>query len=278
MATRFDNILTSPPSGRSVPLILDHASFGSVRILHGSPVPWSEPIECQRYFGQAQGLLQPDTTLVDIGAVYDQQLPARKALVEAMGARSRTGYALKSLLADEELAASAARLVEVLSKTSRQPVVLQVPAPVRWLALAQSACGKTDLTGIEAGHGESASMYLADWLRRFEELPIALLLLDGRRGDTPALTGLVSEELAVYTPLINAAEHYRWGLALRTDDELVFQGGEPGAVVPQSFWFDGVTPPGRALFAEVPAEAEPEIVLAQLALLGASADPDCPRH
>jgi hypothetical protein len=265
MSTKFDNVLTSPPSGRSVPLILDHASYGSTRILRGAPVPWSEPVECQSYFGQAQALLRPDTTLVDIGAAYDQHLASRPGLVGAMGARSRTGYALKTLLADDDLAASAVRLVEVLSETSRQPVVLQVPAPLRWLALAQTRTGDADLSAIEPDHGESASMYLADWLRRFEKLPVTLLLLDGRRNDDQALAGLVAENLAAYTPVANAVEHYRWGLALRTDDELEFHSGERGAVVPPTFWIDGVVPTGRALFAEVPADAEPELVLARLA-------------
>ncbi|CAN5421038.1 hypothetical protein BH11ACT6_BH11ACT6_42910 [soil metagenome] len=267
MTTKFDAVLASPPSGRSVPLILDHASYGSTRILRGAPVPWSEPIECQRYFVQAQGLLKPDATLVDIGAAYNQQLATRPDLINAMGARSRTGYALKTLLADNELAASAVRLVEVLSHTSRQPVVLQVPAPLRWLALAQSLCGNDDLTGIQPDHGESAAMYLTDWLRRFEELPVTLLLLDGRREDAPSLAGLVAENLAVYTPVANAVEHYRWALALRSDDELEFHDGARGAVVPLSFWSDGIAPHGRALFAEVPADAQPELVLAQLALL-----------
>jgi hypothetical protein len=267
MSTKFEAILSSPPSGRAAPLILDHASYGSTRILRGAPVPWSQPVECQSYFGQAQGLLRPDTTLVDIGAAYDQQLASRPELVAAMGARSRIGYALKTLLAEDDLAASAVRLVEVLGETSRQPLVLQVPAPLRWLALAQTVAGNSDLAAIEPDHGESASMYLADWLRRFEQLPVTLLLLDGRRHDHPALSGLVTEDLAAYTPVANAVEHYRWGLALRTDDALDFHDGDPGAVVPLSFWTDGVAPHGRALFAEVPADAEPELVLARLAHL-----------
>jgi hypothetical protein len=188
-------------------------------------------------------------------------------LVDAMGARSRIGYALKTLLADDDLAAAAVRLVEVLGETSRQPVVLQVPAPLRWLALAQARAGNGDLTAIEPDHGESASMYLTDWLRRFEQLPVTLLLLDGRRNDEPSLSGLPSENLAAYTPVANAVEHYRWALALRTDDLLDFHGCERGAVVPPSFWSDGIAPQGSALFAEVPADAEPELVLAQLARL-----------
>jgi hypothetical protein len=267
MSTKFDDVLSNPPSGRAFPLILDHASYGSTRILRGAPVPWSEPVACQSYFGQAQGLLRPDTTLVDVGAAYDQHLASRPELVDVMGARSRTGYALRTLLADDGLAAAAVRLVEVLGETSRQPVVLQVPAPLRWLALAQARAGNGDLTAIEPDHGESASMYLADWLRRFEQLPVTLLLLDGRRNDDPALSGLVAENLAAYTPVLNAVEHYRWGLALRTDHALDFHRGAAGAVVPSSFWSDGVAPQGSALFAEVPADAEPELVLARLAHL-----------
>lgn len=267
MSTKFDAVLSSPPSGRAVPLILDHASYGSTRILRGAPVPWSKPVECQSYFGQAQGLLCPDTTLVDIGAAYDQRLAARPELVMAMGARSRPGYALKTLLADDDLAAGAIRLVEVLGETSRQPLVLQVPAPLRWLALAQIVTGNSDLSAVEPDHGESASMYLADWLRRFEHMPVTLLLLDGRRDDNPALSGVATENLAAYTPVGNAVDHYRWGLALRTDRELTFHSGQTGVVVPASFWVDGVAPAGTALFAEVPADADPEVVLARLAHL-----------
>ena len=57
----------------------------------------------------------------------------------------------------------------------------------------------------------------------------------------------MTEDLAAYTPVANAVEHYRWGLALRTDDALDFIDGDPGAVVPLSFWTDGVAPHGRAL-------------------------------
>jgi hypothetical protein len=269
MSTRFDAVLTSPPSGRPVPLILDHASFGSTRLLHGAPVPWSEPVECQSYFGQAQGLLRPDATLVDAGAAYAQHLARSPDLVEAMGARSRTGFALKTLLADGELGDAVVRLVRVLGETSRQPLVLQCPSPLRWLALAQAATGHPDVSGLEPDHGESAAMYVADWLRRFGELPVTLLLLDGRRADDPGLSDLVADDLATYSPVVNAAEHYRWGLALRTDGELELHGSDAaGSVLPASFWVDQPAPEARVWLAEVPADAEPELVLARLACLG----------
>jgi hypothetical protein len=268
MSTRFHELLTSPPSGRAVPLILDHASFGSARLLHGSPVPWSEPVECQNYFGQAQGLLRPDVTLVDLGAACAQHLADRPKLVEAMGARTRTGYALKTLLGDDELADAVVGLTRILAETNQQPLVLQLPAPLRWLALTQAATGQTQAAALDPDHGESASMYIADWLRRFSALPVTLLLLDGRRCDDPDLRGLVADDLSAYSPLVNAAAHYHWGLALRTDDRLELQDGdETGAVLPSSFWVDQPAPEARVLLAEVPGDAEPERVLERLASL-----------
>lgn len=268
MSTTFDAVLTSPPSGRAVPLILDHTSYGSARILHGAPVPWADPTRCQSYFGQAQGLLRPDLTLVDVGAAYAQQLAQRPELVEAMGARSRTGYPVRTLLADEALAESVRGLVDVLGSASRLPLALQIPSPLRWLALAQAAAGQPDLTAIEPDHGESAAMYVADWLRRFETCPVALLVLDGRRADDARLDGLVDDDLSTYSPVINAVDHYRWGLALRTDVALELHGHAPGALVPPSFWANGEAPVAKLLLAEIPGDAEPELVLARLAALG----------
>ena len=121
---------------------------------------------------------------------------------------------------------------------------------------------------IEPDHGESASMYVADWLRRLETCPITILILDGRRADHDGLDGLVDEDLATYSPVINAVDHYRWGLALRTDVALELHGDETGgAVVPPSFWVDGSPPGAKILLAEIPGDAEPELVLARLATL-----------
>jgi hypothetical protein len=268
MTTKFHEVITNPPSGRTVPVILDHTSFGSARLLHGAAVPWAEPVECQVYFGQAQGLLRPDMTLVDLGAAYAQHLVGRPDLTAAMGARSRAGYALKTLLADEAASEAVLGVVRVLAETSKLPLVLQVPAPLRWLALTSSVAGHADPGALTPDHGESASVYVADWLRRVESVPVALLLLDGRRRDDSAVLEVVPEDLATYTPLINAADHYRWGLALRDDDQLQLHGMDAaGVILPPSFWVDQPAPQGSVLFAEVPEHAEPEHVLERLATL-----------
>jgi hypothetical protein len=268
MPTHIADVLVRPPSGRAVPLILDHASFGSARLLHGSPVPWSTPVECLSYFDQAQGLLRPDATLVDVGAAYEQHLAGRPDLVAAMSARSRTGYALKTLLADQQVADAVAGVVQVLAQTSRLPIVLQLPAPLRWLALTSAAAGNGVPADLTVEHGESASMYLADWLRRVGSLPVALLLLDGRRHDDKALAEVVADDLASCTPVVNACDHYRWGLGLRRDDWLELHGSDVlGVVLPKSFWVDGQAPPASLLLGEVPADAEPGHVLERLASL-----------
>ena len=62
---------------------------------------------------------------------------------------------------------------------------------------------------------ETAAMYVAGWLRRLSDLPIAMLLLDERwtgSGELPPI------DTAVYSPVANVAEHYRWILGQRTND------------------------------------------------------------
>jgi hypothetical protein len=268
MSTTFDALLANPPSGRSTALVLDHAAYGSTVLLRGAPVPWTSPADCASYFGQAQGLLRPDVTLVDVGAAYAQHLASRPGLVAAMAARSRTGYALKTLLADDDIGEAVGKLVTVLSETSRQPLVLEVPSPQRWLAHAQLVSGSTTLDNIEPEHGEQASMYLADWLRRFGTVPVTLIVLDGRRTDRAPLGGLPADDLKAYTPLTNVAHHFRWELGLRTDQHVTHHTSEArGVVLPDSFWTGEDLPTGDILFGEVPADAEPEAVLARLATL-----------
>lgn len=268
MTITLDDVLRRPSSNRTAPLILDHASFGSHRLLRDRPVPWTDPVACQGYFGQAQSLLRPDATLVDIGAAYAQHLELRPDLASAMAAKRRTGFALKALLADSCVATQVAHLVRVLSQTSREPLVLQIPSPMRWLALAQLAAGDRDLSGIQPDHAEGASMYVADWLRGFEELPVAVLLLDARRDDVPGLAGLPADELTAYTPLTNVTAHYRWGLALRTEGTLDFNGApDCGVLLAGSFWDDGAVPAASLMLGEIPRDLEPEQVLARLELL-----------
>jgi hypothetical protein len=93
---------------------------------------------------------------------------------------------------------------------------------------------------------------------------VSLLLLDARSD------GLPTVDLTAYTPVSNIAEHYRWTLGQRSDVGItVADGSVRGVAVPPSYWLstDAAPPSGDFLIADIPAEAVPETVLAQLARL-----------
>jgi hypothetical protein len=267
MAVDLASFVSAPPSGRRTAVIIDHQKYAQAVILQGQPLPWADPIAYSQFLGQAQGLLKHDATLLDLGALYDHALAGNDALKSSLSARSRTGYALKTLLADEKTAAAALELTGVVSQTSAAPLVLQIPSPMLWLARMHQLSGAGSVAGLSVDHAENAAMYVADWLRRLSLLPVSLLLLDERWTGTGELA---TADSSAYTPVSNVCAHYRWALARRTPDEVdVVASTLSGTVVPQDFWLsDAASPPtGDFLLAEIPADAVPETVLSQLAKL-----------
>jgi hypothetical protein len=264
MATDFASLISAPPSGRRTALLVDHNRYAQEVILRGQRVPWGDPVAYCSFFGQAQGLLKPDWTLLDLGGLYDFCLTSDDGLKDAMSARPRTGYALKILLADEVTAKKALEFASVLAQTSRQPLVLQIPSPMRWLARTHQLAGAGGAQDLTADHAENAAMYVADWLRNLSALPVSLLLLDARSDDLPTV------DLAAYTPVSNVTDHYRWTLGQRSHEGVaVLAAATNGVAVPPSYWLstDADPPLGDFLIADIPADAVPETVLAQLARL-----------
>src|SRR5438132_11798016 len=98
MATDFATIVRTPPSGRRTAVLIDHYPYAQAVILQGQPLPWTDPIAFSQFLGQAQGLLRPDTALLDLGAFYQQAVANDESLRSSLSARTRTGYALKTLL------------------------------------------------------------------------------------------------------------------------------------------------------------------------------------
>ncbi|NBM14444.1 hypothetical protein [Streptomyces sp. GC420] len=267
MAMDFTSIVSAPPSGRRTALVIDHYRYTQAVILQGRPVPWDDPTAHAQYARQAQGLLTPDTTLLNLGALYDHALAADDRLRSSLSARRRTGYALKTLLADDRLAARAAELASAVSQTTGAPLTVQIPSPIRWLARAHTLSGAGSVTDLNADHGETAAMYVADWLRRLSALSVAMLLLDDRWTGTQQLPRV---EDSAYKPVSNATEHYRWTLGRRTHDGVaVLDSALRGTLVPHSYWRTDAAdvPTGDFLLADIPADAVPETVLSQLARL-----------
>ncbi|MCW2572003.1 MAG: hypothetical protein JWO88_2061 [Frankiales bacterium] len=267
MSTDVGTLVSAPISGRARPVHLDHLRYARAVILQGQPIPWDQPVAFSKLMGQAQGLLRPDSTLLDLGAFYEHALGRSASLVAALSARSRTGFALKALLADESTAREALELALVVSHTSRAPLMLQIPSPLWWLARMHELSGAGTAAELDAGHAENAAMYVAGWLRRFADLPVQTLLLDERWAGPGQLHDL---DPAAYTPVTNLADHYRWTVARRRTESLDVLGSTiSGTVVPADFWCSEDEPAGGGdfLLADIPADAPPELVLSQLAKL-----------
>ena len=262
MTASLTDLLAEPTSGRRRAVVLDSHDYAQTVFLQGKPVPWQEPMAYANFFGQVQGVLKSDLALLSLDRFYAERVTDDPALQAAMGAKSRTGYALRTLLSDAETTMLVIELATVFIQTQRVPVVLQIPSPMQWLARTHPFSGSADVSGLDADSAENASMYVADWLRGFAALPVIAVLLDDRG---PAL-GAESPPLSTYSPIANVTDHYRWALGQRHDDRVNLHASAlRGAVIGTDFWSNDTDtdalPVGDFLVGEVPREAVPERVL-----------------
>ena len=279
--------LDAPPSGRACPTWFDAAAYGRAKLLGGGDVPWDSPAELSSFFAKIGGMFSSDAILVDVADLFAQRAAADQQLRAAMAARSRPGYALRTLLGDEQARGTAAEAVRVLAATSGSvPLVLTLPAPGRWLVAAARQAGSDpglpDPGLPDPGQAETAAIYSADFLRLFAGTGVDGLLL--HEGRVPA-GELIHPE--AYRPVLNVADHYEWPVLIQTDgaaawphgpvpDVAVWLGsagpGEPagrwGIVADADFWDGAGAPAGADLvLARVPAEADPEIVMKRVRAL-----------
>lgn len=257
------SLVAAAPSGRSRPLLINDADYSTAVIRQGAPIPWTDTAAAAGYFRQVVGLLDPDALWVDIGRLQGAHAASRPELVAAMGARTRTGYPLRTLLADDALLAAGVEVLETLASTSRRELVLHLPSPAAWLAWAHELAGNP-LDGVDADRADSASMYIAEWLGRLGSLPVALVVLDARAAATEA-----PEQLESYTSIANVVRHFGWSLALWTDVGIDTAAGDPQiGLLAGEFWTAGGDIPGsEVLVTTIPGSAAPERVLEQLAKL-----------
>jgi hypothetical protein len=280
-----NNLLTTldaAPSGRSRAVWFDSLAYCRERLLSGEPLPWRSPGDLTAFFAKAQGMFSSDALLVDLGDLYAELVADDDELLAEMASRSRPGYALRVLLANEQARAVAREAVSAVASTAGVvPLVLSMPSPSHWLNIAAEHAGQ-DSTPPDVDRAETAAMYVADFLRTFAGSGVDGILLD--EGPTPA-GDLVDPE--AYRSVLNVADHYEWPVLVRSDTTPPWpQGtvagvsawlgavvvGQPtarwGLVVGRDFWSgEGRTAESDLVFAVVPADADPEVVMERVRAL-----------
>jgi hypothetical protein len=228
-------------------------------------------------------MFRSDALLVDLAELYAWRVATDAALRTSMAARSRPGYALRTLLADDEARAVAVDALGAAAGASGStPVVLSVPAPARWLSISAELAGQP-VDVPDSDRADTAGMYMADLLRIFAAGPVDGLLLD--EGPAPA-ADLVHPD--AYRPVLNVADHYGWPVLLCTAAAPAWPHGavagvagwigpEPpdrpagtwGLRTADDFW-SGTDPAGDPdlVLAAVPADADPERVMGRVRALG----------
>lgn len=268
MTTTLNAVLAAPPSGRNKAAFFDCHDYAQSVILQGRQVPWEEPMAYANFFGQAQGLLKSDVALLSLDRFYAQHLSSNTELQSYMSAKSRTGYAVRTLLGDPETSEQAIEFATIFAKTQHEPVMLHIPSPRQWLARTHHFSGSTDVGELEADDAENASMYVADWLRGFSSLPLAAVLLDDR--DLVGSASPAPVDLATYSPVANVTDHYGWALGLRSEDQVELRDNpQVGAVISPGYWLedDHQLPMGDFFMSEIPPTAVPEDLLNRIATL-----------
>jgi len=264
------------------PLWLDSTAY-TARLLEGGQAPWLDIAGFLSWQRKAQGLLRSDVIALQAEPVVDALVAKHPELRSAMAAKSRALFPLKTLLAATQLREQLNEMLGGLRACfPGTPLAFVVPSPRRWIAQSYRQAFDAD-ADVEAGADEfdSASVYVADFLRCFSESGLDILLLEEAADTEPTSP----DELEWYRPVLNVATHYRWELGLRLPLAKIDPGtvegigffiaprplaAPTGILTPDSFWAGSsppVCPAGQFRIADIPTEANPELVLDRLAVL-----------
>ena len=269
-------------AAQRTPLWINGWIYGEKLLCKGA-VPWSDVAAFVSFFNQLQGLLKSDVLTIDLADFYKHWLASHPALLDAMGAKSRLGYALRTLLADPEARRYLKEIIGAICEVHKDtPVLVSFPSPRYWVGRAH--CQAKQIAEVEVSwqDAESGAMYLADFLREFSSCSLSGIALLEEESEAPKS----DEEIAHYRPLLNVAKHYGWSVVLDGCADSYMPSPEVGVSLclslsnkkaqgrklSSSFWDDGCAS-GNGIAADqfwhvdIPADAVPEKVLDALATL-----------
>lgn len=269
------------------PLVwLDDMAY-SERLLGIGRHRWLEVNDLIAMRRKLSGLLRPAVTVLPLGHLAQEWLSGDARLRQAIVAKKRAIAPLRTLLDDETLRVRLVQLAQALLSTfTATPLVLALPSPRKWVAdVYRAAFGSEAFLDVGMEEADSASVYVAQFLRGFSESGVDMILLTEGADCEP----VSEQELHWYRPALNVAGHYRWEVGIQLPRASGFTGLIPGIdflIAPralpacvsgistsEAFWSGApapALPAGGFRFAEIPADCPPEQVLDRLAVLRAA--------
>ena len=209
MAIDLVNYLSA---GEGTPkLWIDFNAYTKKLLLAEGENPWANPASYMSFYGQAHGLVNADVVVIDIWDLFHHWMLEDEEAIPSMAGKKRITVAAKAML---EAYAPRELLAEVLTAISNNygdsvPIVLVMPSPRSLLIKANKAANTVDVAPEEA-HIDTASMYVADYLRYFSEVNLSGILLR----EVPESMPESAKELSWYQPIYNVAKHYRWSVGI----------------------------------------------------------------
>lgn len=278
MTNELLDAISSSATDRKPLVWLDSEAYGRRVVLNGAPLPWNKPTEFISAYGQIQSLLKPGVAPVNLGHSLSAWLNANQGVLSEMGGKKRIRYALRKLLAMDSHRTLIREIVSGLCQSVSQPLVLVLPANghlINWANQMANSAPVADISDVDV---DTVSVYLADYLRNFNGLDVAGVLVQ-----VPDGTAINPEFLELYSPIVNVAKHYHWTLGMQVsagtvsdpDETLQFvitdeaQQVSTGVIQKDSFW-SGEEAHWRSpgfVYAEVPEDLDPEQVLERLSTL-----------
>jgi hypothetical protein len=264
-----------------VPVWVSAWEYGLKLLNKNNDIDWSDIGKVVSYHRQLQGLVNSEVITIQVDEFYKYYQANTGSLKNSMKEKRRLGYPLRTLLAEPNAKKVLQEIVSALCDCyPNQPVVLELPSPKQWMALAY--CYAHDYNHIEVSweDAESASMYIADFLRTFSDCKLSAIMLK----DVEFQGAGSDAQVAAYQPVINIAEHYRWQIVLdgcshgytpSPSTGITFSLGSvfsesSGVKLSEAQWKSNNVPDFSGngfLFVEIPEDSVPEEVLEELTRL-----------
>ena len=173
------------------------------------PLSWGNGSDFDGFIRKSDALLNPGVNCLPLADFLEWVLEAMPNLKTKMAEKSRTGYALKTLLRNDELRKVLLQALRIAGDAlPNKPLVLAVPAPRTLMIWAyRRAHGKTPETmGID--QSDSAAVYLSDFVSCLGQTDLSAIVVDEKNWDQEGWR----EESTIYPPLRNVTGYQQWSL------------------------------------------------------------------